>query len=374
MKKLLAFCFLSLMFCATVNAQTYPLKSFWKMVNVKYAYNEMPLGMKSWLYEMAEKKAKSHTKALALLENIRNEVTFQDELLLVLYVNNHTNEENLKRVLGTLCGSHAIGNPVADYIFTKYKNDPRALKLIKEEKIAFDLKRKAEEDKKKRVSDSVRESYKTKVFSRFEIDEKITAINTSVVDSLLDKKVLDLLIEKKLRMNWAYDFGRVLTIDAVWLVVDSLGNVTALNEKKNTISGIDRNEETIVKIEVFNLFKYLNFDIPRYNGYPVKCDMLLPFARQYVVNDDQFRVDENGVIFWEFVEGSGKVYKRLKLEKDAEDFVIFYDLLKDRGVYSVKTLTRWDNPKPDDSDLDNETLKWKLAKVIKVFEVKLLNK
>lgn len=130
MKKIIIFVSVFIMLISA-KAQNNSLKFFWEKVNARYSYNQLSLGMKSWLYSMAEKKTKSYTKALALLENIKSDASFQDEIFLEIYTTNYKSKEQIRLLLGNMCGSFSIGNPVADWVFEKYKKDPRAIQKIK---------------------------------------------------------------------------------------------------------------------------------------------------------------------------------------------------------------------------------------------------
>ncbi len=147
MKKTLALCCLCLMFGGVINAQR-PLvvKKFWNAVALNYEYRQMDPGMRSWLHSMAEKETGSFTGALVLLKNIKNEYTLQDKVFLAVYCQSPKNKENLRMLLGNMCGSFSIGNSAADFIFSKYSNDPRIKEIIEKE-LSEEKERKIQEEK-----------------------------------------------------------------------------------------------------------------------------------------------------------------------------------------------------------------------------------
>lgn len=366
----LIFCSFLFVF-AVVNAQNSSVKNFWEMVNVKLSRKEMTSGMRYWLINLAENKTKSPTKALAILENIRNEISFQDEVFLNIYTANYKSKEDIRLLLGNLCGSFSVGNPVADWVIERYNKDPRALRIISNQKKIAETIAENKQKETKRLEDAAVESYKTRIFSVSELENKIAPQNLEVIDSLFDLKVLDLLEKKQISMSDAYGVGKVFGVNSVWLIVDGNGNTISLNEDKCQTFGFDRNEDALLKNELFDFFKYLKFDCPKYEGYNVKCDINLQYDRQYMIDSNQFTVEDNGTIFWEYVDASGKTFKRFKLDKGTDTFENIYNVLKKAGVYNLKMLTRWKNPINTD---DVESQNWKIGKVVKVFEANPMKK
>lgn len=136
------------MFGGVTNAQQpISVKKFWNAVSLNYEYKQMDAGMRSWLHSFAENKTGSYTGAVALLENIEKEYLFQDKVFLDLYCNSSNSKENLKMLLGHLCGRFSLGNPVADYIFNKYSDNPIAKKIIVK-KIAEEKERIIQEERR----------------------------------------------------------------------------------------------------------------------------------------------------------------------------------------------------------------------------------
>lgn len=124
--------------------------TFWNQVETRYQNKTMASGMRAWVYEIAQKNTGSVSGALAALETLSTNRTLQDVICLTLYVNNYNNRESLRVMFASLCGNYSLGNPMADYVFTKYATDARAKKRIQEGLVKAREQEKKETDRKKK--------------------------------------------------------------------------------------------------------------------------------------------------------------------------------------------------------------------------------
>ncbi len=160
-KTILIFCVIS-MWPSFLFGQTPSTKEFWNAVQLNYNLDQIPTQLKARLFQIAIQETNSQTLALEKLETMSKNAKFQDAIFLWIYTHNHNSKEWLRFNLGKLCGSYSMGNPIGDYVFAKYSNDQRALKIIaelaKENELEDEAKEK-EQKKKAEKEDIERDRY-----------------------------------------------------------------------------------------------------------------------------------------------------------------------------------------------------------------------
>jgi hypothetical protein len=163
---LLRYCCLLLLFLLSLPAYSQShnqTREFWQNVSYRYNTQQMNAGVRAWLGQSALRSKGSHTEALAILENLPNETSFQNSLLQDVYISYHKEKELMRLILYNLCGSYRLANPMSDLIISKYSKDPETVAIIKRNEQA--RKKEAEEANRKeqmrlqqeRMDDSLRQ-------------------------------------------------------------------------------------------------------------------------------------------------------------------------------------------------------------------------
>ncbi len=362
MKKFFVFCCFCVVFINQVFCQSQPpIKQFWKEVAFRYQYKELSAGMRSWLHSMAEEESKSYTGAMALLENLINETAFQNKMIRTIYVGNQ-NRENLRMILGAMCGKFSLGNEVADYFTAKYAQDPNVQKEIakrsevqkkekmieekkkqeyakKEEMKKIKEKKESEDDKieeqalleqEQKTENSLAQTYKTRLFNEEEIDTKIQALNPDEINSQIVKNINNLLNSTKLN-----DRNKVFSVwGELQLNIDSTGKTIKVDTENVKPHQSGRSYvENITKLIDFNFLYKVRFTIPRYKEVPVNTKSTITIQNFYFVKQDKFISDGEGNITKE----EGRYY--IPIGKNSS-WGLIYKSVNQKGTYRIKYLVK----------------------------------
>ena len=246
---------LSCTFCILLNCITYSqnppvVTKFWNLVAEKYNYHLMNAGMKSWLLTLAQKKSVSYSSAIGILENLKNEYSFQNYVFTELYVKSPKNKENIRMILGSMCGSFSIGNPVADYVIQKYSHDPKAQKKIKDrteeanKQAALEAKREQEQETIRQNQEKEEKERQQKEEERKKIEEQEEKNSINVYAPQFKTGNFNNFISKNLYYpdsSVKYNRYGVITVR---FTIDTIGNVINAKAVSNWI-GYGLEEEAL---------------------------------------------------------------------------------------------------------------------------------
>lgn len=218
----------------------------------------------------------------------------------------------------------------------KYEVD-RRMKLFNKNK-DLDTRNQTEQKEKSEIqqSTSISESItQNTIYSESELDSKISLINESEIDSLLDIQMIQLYNDRKMTPEYGIDYYKI-SYKLEISITDS-GEIIKIDSspKENKFYSSNDGQEIIINP---NFIKCMRFNSAKHDGKKVNTTITYKYEKVYDLSANTFELDTDGNII-QYIENGGHIVKKTE-NRNSKNYIELSKRITKKGKYHINSLSR----------------------------------